>query len=186
MFQTLLLVITIFVSLILILLYYYLYKWVVELEKQGCECSDMWQREFVTYGTPIIIAMSVLSLFLNVMLKMDVVNKDALDRYTKENMSWGMPIYFLYVVFGFVYIIVLFDFTKKLKELECQCSDAWIREFGYMYSLIMVILWSVTLGLTVLLGLIGVIGLKGFDMSGVEKKATSTKSTKQNKSTKRK
>lgn len=151
--HTIWLAISVFISLLLILLYFYLYKWLLELDKQGCDCSDMWQRDFVTYSTVVIIFMSILSMFLNVMMRLEVVDKKNLEEYIKENATVALPLLFMYVLFGFIYIVVLFDFTKRLKDMECKCSESWIREFGYIYSLIMIILWSVMIGLTLLSGI---------------------------------
>lgn len=139
--------ITLFISLLVILLYFYIYKWVVELEREGCQCSDMWQRNFLNISTPLIIFISVISIFANVLMKLRIVNVDKMMAYGTENRSWLIPLYVAYIIFGICFIVILFDYTRQLKEMECVCSDSWVREYGYIYSLVVLILWSIAAGI---------------------------------------
>lgn len=138
---------TLFISLLVILLYSYIHKWTTELEKENCECSNMWQRDFVKYGTIVIIAMSLLALFFNILFRLQFIGRMSLINFLSDYKFSLSIVYFIYVIFGFGYVITLFDYTRTLKNMECVCSESWVREFGYIYSMIMVILSSLSIAI---------------------------------------
>lgn len=154
---------TLFISLLVILLYSYLHKWTTELEKENCECSKIWHRDFVKYGTIVVIAMSLIALFFNILLRLQFINRDSLVNFLNDYKFTLIIVYLIYVVFGFSYIIILFDYTRTLKNMECTCSESWIREFGYIYSMIMVILWSLSIAvLFIVISIFAFIGTNPF------------------------
>lgn len=130
-----LLFLTIVVAIVITILRYYIYMWVVELEKQGCDCSVMWYRDFLNYGTIILIISSLIYLGIRIGILKEVLDKDFMKTFS--------PLFTIYSVFALFYLIILFLYTSKLKELECKCSESWVREFGYYYSIIMFIMYGI-------------------------------------------
>lgn len=117
------------IVLFLIVIYYLLYKWNLELEKEGCDCSDLWHREFIKYVIPFIILIQLLLMSTIILPSI------------KNNVVWNTVRPLLSII-TVVFIVVLFDFTRRLKEKQCKCSENWIREFGFYSSLILIILYT--------------------------------------------
>ena len=118
-----LLVITVFVSALVIILHYSMYTWTQELEKQGCECSDMWHRNIVHW----------LALILLILIPV--------------NNSTIVGLSFI------AYICIVIDYIRKLKQLECECSEDWKREYGYIFSVIYISLIAIIIFSGILGGL---------------------------------
>ena len=47
------------------------------------------------------------------------------------------------IIFGAFYAIVLYNYTKELKESRCKCSETWSRDFMYNYSLLILGLYII-------------------------------------------
>ena len=62
---------------------------------------------------------------------------------------------FTVVVFiiGLFYLAMVLDYITKLKTLECQCSESWKRDYGYIYSLVYIIYLSLVLVSGILFGI---------------------------------
>jgi hypothetical protein len=49
---------------------------------------------------------------------------------------------------------MVLDYITKLKTLECQCSESWKRDYGYIYSLVSIIFVSIVLVFIILFGIL--------------------------------
>ena len=131
-------VITVIIAVLVIILHFSMYTWTKELEKQGCDCSDMWHRKVIHWLALIFLIL----IPINIMI-----------RYFKSNNNM---IKFLSVIMslGFItYICIVIDYIRKLKQLECQCSEDWKREYGYIFSIIYISLIAVSL-FSIILGVL--------------------------------
>lgn len=112
-----------------IILHYAMYTWTTELEKNGCECSNLWHRDFINILVSIIVIMIITILvimFLN----------------TKYNLSSLISyLSFINGVIFFTYILIILDYISKLKALNCECSESWKREYGYIFSIVYISLY---------------------------------------------
>ena len=45
---------------------------------------------------------------------------------------------------GFIYLYCLYTFTRDLLVKNCECSESWERKLMYNYSLIILILYFLT------------------------------------------
>ena len=131
-------VIVLLIIAIVITLHVSVYLWTKELEKQGCECSSMWQRDVVNI---LAIAMIVMILF-NVLVngKHPVI----------------ITVKFLSSIASFIYFALIIDYVKRLKEMECKCSEDWRREFAYIYSIV----WYSIVALVALVIIFAGVGMK--------------------------
>ena len=118
------------VKLIIIVLYYIFYKYTLYLEEIHCSCSNNWKRDYIKHYSSISMIIITSKLLNNSLTK--IVNPNVL--YT---------IYLLDIIFGAFYAIVLYNYTKELKESECKCSETWSRDFMYNYSLLILGLYII-------------------------------------------
>ena len=128
-FQALLFLITALIIAIILTLHISVFLWTKELEKQGCECSNMWQRDAVN---GLAVSMLVFVLF---------------NTLVNGKHTVIMVIKMISGIVSLVYFALLIDYISKLKAKECECSEDWRREFAYIYSIV----WYSFLTLSVLL-----------------------------------
>lgn len=113
-----------------IILHYAMYTWTTELEKNGCECSNLWHRDFINILAIIIVIMIIIILIVIIFLN------------TKYNLSSLISyLNFINGVIFFTYILIILDYISKLKALNCECSESWKREYGYIFSIVYISLY---------------------------------------------
>jgi hypothetical protein len=105
-----------------------LYTWIDSMEKDGCDCSEIWHRDIVKYGLFVIILLNILVLF---------------SKYYFKSFSWVLSV--IAFILTVSYWAIVLDYTLKLKELSCKCSEGWKREFAYIYSIVYMIFISLTM-----------------------------------------
>lgn len=114
----------------IIILHYSMYTWTEELEKNGCECSDLWHRNVIHWVALILlIAFGIKVVFLIANIRSNVFNVFSI----------------LVGILQICYIVFIFDYITKLKELECKCSEDWKREYGYISSIIYIVIYGISL-----------------------------------------
>ena len=47
-----------------------------------------------------------------------------------------IPYSFILFVLQISYVAIIFDYITKLKKLQCECSESWKREYGYIGSIV--------------------------------------------------
>lgn len=118
-------IVSLIIITLVITLHWSMYTWTNALEKEGCECSDMWHRKTINVIAIILLSIVVVNIVIT-LLKVD----NQVLKYVKS--FGGLLILFYY--------ICIIDYVRKLKDKECECSDDWKREYGYMFSLIMLVI----------------------------------------------
>ena len=116
----------ILMMMITILLNLLILNYVYNLEKNNCECSKDWRRDFIKYFT---IA-SVIIVLLHFLIK-------------KLPRAIVVPFSVLYSILGLVNIYALFTYSRNMINDSCQCSNSWERNFIYYYSMIIIILYII-------------------------------------------
>jgi predicted membrane channel-forming protein YqfA (hemolysin III family) len=126
-------------QIITLSLHYAIYTWTEELEKTGCQCSNMWHRNII-HWMALILAIFVVIIML----------------FRIANITSKAFKAFIVVVFiiGLFYLAMVLDYITKLKTLECQCSESWKRDYGYIYSLVSIIFVSIVLVFSILFGIL--------------------------------
>ena len=133
-----LLIVSLIIFIIVIILHYSMYTWTEELEKTGCECSNLWQRNIIHWIALIMLIIIPINMLL---------------RFAKIKMELLIPYSFILVILQIFYISIIFDYITKLKKLECECSESWKRGYGYIGSIV----YIGYLGLILLIGILWVL-----------------------------
>lgn len=130
--------IALIIIVLVLVLHYAMYTWTEELEKTGCECSDLWYRNFIHW----IALVLMIIIPINIVIQIYKIKSQLLIPYT-----------FILVVLQISYIVMIFDYITKLKKLECECSESWKREYGYIGSIVYICYFGLIL-LLLILGLV--------------------------------
>jgi|TARA_B100000497_G_C7492606_1_gene301422 hypothetical protein len=114
----------------IIILHHSMYTWTEELEKNGCECSDLWQRNVIHWVALILL----IAIGINVVFLIANIKSKVFDVFR-----------ILASILQIFYIAFIFDYITKLKKLECKCSENWKREYGYISSIIYIVIYGIFL-----------------------------------------
>jgi len=114
-------IVLLLIAVLVLVLHYSMYTWTEELEKTGCECSDLWHRNIIHWIALIL----VIIIPINILIQINKVKSKLLIPYS-----------LILVVLQVFYIAMIFDYITKLKKLECECSESWKREYGYIGSIV--------------------------------------------------
>lgn len=131
-------IVVLIIAILVIVLHYSMYTWTEELEKTGCECSDLWHRNFIHWIALILVIIIPINILVNIY---------------KIKSQLLIPYSFILVVLQIFYIYMIFDYITKLKKLECECSESWKREYGYIGSIV----YIASFGLLLLLLILGLL-----------------------------
>tara|TARA_B000000477_G_scaffold113564_1_gene109165 strand:- start:931 stop:1422 length:492 start_codon:yes stop_codon:yes gene_type:complete len=111
----------IIVITLVIILHYSMFSWTNELEKTGCSCSDLWHRNIIHWIAFVIL----IFIGVNMLLIIAKVKSQLFSAFAG-----------LIGIVNVFYIILIYDYISKLKNLECKCSEDWKREYGYIGSIV--------------------------------------------------
>ena len=88
--------------------------YVLELERENCDCSQHWMRDMIKYWTVVVIVVGVLNLVAPQVLKACVSNPVC------------SVLHALYGLVGLVYIIILIVYYVHLeRQTDCPCASDW-------------------------------------------------------------
>ena len=95
-------------------------KYVLENEKNNCECALSWHHRFIKFFSPILIVM----LFVNLLF-----SKELMGLRNKKNpvAKLLMVLLSLFAFLSFVYSIILIVYFFVLQVKDCKCSEDWKR-----------------------------------------------------------
>jgi uncharacterized membrane protein len=124
----------IFISILSILLIYLLhismFQWTEKLKKENCDCSDLWHRKYI----------NVIALFLIIVITINLILI-----YLKINNSFINIFRIILGIIQISYYIIIIDYIRKLKIKDCNCSENWKREYGFIFTIIIVSFLSLIL-----------------------------------------
>ena len=90
--------------------------YVLELEREKCDCSDHWMRDMIKYWTIVMLVVGVLNLVV-----------PSAIRSCKSNQIWYV-LHKLYGLVGLVYIIILVVYYVHInRQTNCPCALDWKR-----------------------------------------------------------
>jgi len=113
-------------------------KYVLENEKNNCECALTWHHKFIKFYAPVVIFM----LFVRLLFK------DALIR-NRSNMLLTIPLSIIGLV-SIAYSITLIIYFFRLHLDKCECADNWKR-----YTLIApIIIFAIVMLMIILITLL--------------------------------
>ena len=93
--------------------------YVVDMEKQNCQCSESWLRDYIKVVASIMLTLLVLSLVIPTLPQMIV-------KAVKKNRVLMAPL-LVWNVVALVYLGVLLAYYYRLTQNNCQCSEDWKR-----------------------------------------------------------
>lgn len=103
-------------------------RYVYELEMRKCECSVGGLQKFIKYVGPVVIAMSLFSLFVSQKSLINLKNK---NRVIQGALG-------LIGLLTIVYYICLIVYFSKLTHSNCECSENWKR-WSLLYPALVVV-----------------------------------------------
>jgi hypothetical protein len=110
--------------------------YVLNMERDQCQCSVDWRRDYIKYFSII----SVLSILFKAF-----INSGKLAATLPKLISIGLPV--LMAIGGIVYIYSMLSYAIKMRDNKCGCSEHSTREFMYWY-IMAIILSSVLVVIT--------------------------------------
>jgi magnesium-transporting ATPase (P-type) len=138
------LIIPIILALILltfiVVLHYAMYTWTEELEKIGCECSNLWHRNIIHWLALVIVILTVTNISITLF---SLFNNKVYYNINSFTLFYAL-LRFIYAILFIIYIGLIYDYISKLKELQCKCSESWKREYGYISSIVYIVMYSIS------------------------------------------
>jgi len=129
----LLLIFTVYI--INIILYFITFSWIVLLEKNKCECSKNWKRDFIKYYIMAMILFIVSYGIYEIMSANRIINNyDFIFDFLRNLM--------LISEIGFVAIV--FVYIRDLIKNRCKCSESPNRDISLFYSTVDLIIFAIT------------------------------------------
>ena len=117
----------------------YLLNYINNLEKENCECSKHWQRDYIKYFSMVAIILSVLMIITS------------LSGLVVRGPLAGL-LHFLRSILGIaslVNIFVLFHYSTGLRNKDCECSEDTARTFMTFYYLSILVVVVVLLSMLI-------------------------------------
>ena len=103
-------------------------NFVLKLERKQCECSRDIRRDIIKHYSVVLIALSLLMVFVP-------KNAPLLVNYV-------LP---LAGLLNLVYIGVVVSYVHNLVNKKCECSGTWGRDVMYYYSLLILAIMLLSL-----------------------------------------
>lgn len=116
-----------------IVLYFITLSWIVILEKDKCECSQDWRRQFIKYF--------IIGFYIHIVLTYIYLNINP----DKGSILFNFIIIqqFIFYTLQIIYIFVVFSYIRDLIKKRCKCSEMIHRDISYVYSLADIILFVI-------------------------------------------
>ena len=135
-------------SVIAIIISMVILEYVLRLEREECECSKDWRRDYIKIFAIATIVFILLMCF----------RKFLLPRGLKVPREVGALLYLvatMYMIGAFVNVYAMFSYSQKLVcEKNCKCANTWTRDFIYYYSMIIGVTYLIVIIASVVLAII--------------------------------
>lgn len=115
--------------LVVIIFNVILFTYVVTLEKEKCECSQSWKRDYIKYYSGVMVSLFTL-MILGTLLGIRLPNN--------KLVLFGKVIFMLGLfIASLVQVYSLFTYSQDLncRRDSCPCTEGWKRDFMYFYSI---------------------------------------------------
>ena len=93
--------------------------YVVNMERNNCQCSESWLRDYIKVVSTIIITLAVISLVIPDLPQMIV-------KAVAKNKLLIVPL-MVWNIVSIVYLGVLLTYYYRLTQHKCECSEDWKR-----------------------------------------------------------
>jgi hypothetical protein len=106
-------------------------KYLYRLDKIKCICSDLPEKDHLINAYWIFIGLSTLNL-----INLPTYIGTTLGGNNIGMLKIGFGLLVLYLIYVIYILITSIKFVKKLKNIQCSCSENWKREFMYISNII--------------------------------------------------
>ena len=120
-------------------------KYLYRLDQIKCICSDIPEKKNLITAYWIFIAVSALQ----------ICNVQFFDETKINHIS--LTIATFYLIYNIYINVKSIQFVRKLKTLQCKCSENWKREFMYIMNILDISLYFLLLFSIIVLVLVFVI-----------------------------
>ena len=135
-------------SVISIIISMLILEYTLRLEREDCECSRDWRRDYIKIFAITTIVFSLLMCFRNFILPRGL-------RVPRELGALMYLIITMYMIGAFVNVYAMFSYTQKLMcEKQCKCANTWTRDLIYYYSMIIGVTYLLVITLSVVLAIV--------------------------------
>jgi len=121
---------------VIILINLILLSYVLKLEREKCDCSDNWMRDYIKYYTSVLIVLLLIILVIPVLTG-------------NKKLKKMKPLFFLLriivLIATIVQVFAVFMYSQALncKKTECECSNDWRSRFMYFLGIFGFVIYSV-------------------------------------------
>lgn len=124
-------VINVILGLIVFVIQVLIVKYLLNLEKIGCECAENWRKNFIIFYMIFSLIYSVIIILV----------------------PQTLPpiIQFILLSFGVANIIITIQYIYKLKKDKCECSESILREILYFIAIFNALLFILLVVLSIML-----------------------------------
>ena len=113
-----------------------LLQYVLKLERENCECSKGWMRDYIKYYTSTIIVLSLVMLIIPI-----VTNNKSL----KKLKPLFIFIRVVVLLATLVQVYCVFTLSQKLycEDGSCECSNSWHGRFMYWLGIFGFVVYTI-------------------------------------------
>lgn len=128
--------VSIYSSLVGVIISTLIFKYVYDLEKEGCLCSYDWKRTFIKYFSVLLIILGVLSMA-------GVTDNLLIMKSGKLGLLLLAVLALVISIGSLVYLYAIYMFSHNLiRHKNCPCSESHLRTFTYYYSILVILLYA--------------------------------------------
>jgi len=118
---------------LIFILHFIIIKWTYELEKEGCDCSNLWHRNIIKYYAIILLSSFFVVLLFNFLgIFLSIPQKLKISGILFNIIKFLRVITFTILI---IYLGTIIDYIINLKKLECLCSEDWKKKYAYFTSI---------------------------------------------------
>lgn len=105
-----------------------MYMWTTKLEDEKCDCSNLWHRK--------TIKILSIGLTISILLRMILITLIP-NEFIKKGILISSPLISIGLIF---YLFIILDYIYELKKRECKCSEDWKKDYGYIFSIVYLVM----------------------------------------------
>ncbi len=120
---------------VIILINLILLSYVLKLEREKCDCSDDWMRDYIKYYTSGIVILSLIVLVIPVL-----TSYKSLVKFSK--LFTLIRIVVLIATLVQVYCVFVYSQGLNCKKKSCECSVDWRSNFMYFLGIFGLVIYT--------------------------------------------
>lgn len=134
------------VNMIFVIVMLVIYTYIDKLEKIDCPCAEHPMRSFIKN----YIVFAIIFLLVATFLPPSAINNVLGPVYAMVH----AVVYLVFQIATFVFFVYVMQYARFLMVNKCKCSEDFRREAMFVYSIIMVLIYAVFVGIPLLTSLV--------------------------------